>query len=133
MSCTLTLFLLPHQDRLKDFQITCGDHKLILNDYSLIGQIFDFSFHAKIDPTIPKEPSISTYPLIPGTKVEIFDGEKMRLTDRNPSGTPITFTWASELKKLQLPQDCPELSFDRATVEFFKHIPDEIPVILYLK
>ena len=124
MSLDLSLFPLNHPRQLRETEVLCVGRLNWDQDYRIFGQLIDMAQYG-----IAEKPTIRTHAFPPQLWIEFFEEEGTKRENTDPYGEPLTFAYAQDLKKLELPPDASPQS--RAIKAFISELPEKTPIVLY--
>lgn len=130
MGVDLTLFFLQRPEDLVKTEVLVMNQLFLDRDYMAFGQLRNFSYMREHEGwvDIPERPTITPHPLPPQLWVKVY-GEGLEPTREDSYGDELTFVYAQDLKKLQLPEhSSPWMKVIKA---FIDALPDDTPIILH--
>lgn len=130
MSKYLALLPLKSPEHLTKTSVLCRERLEYDQDYRIFGQLGDFShYRNEADGSdIPERPTIKTLPLPPQLWIETYEhGGVVRRREDDWDGE-LTFVYAGELRKLDLPDDCSPKA--KAIKAFIDALPKDTPIVL---
>ncbi len=89
-------------------------------DYDIFGQIIELD---------DSEPTIKPLAIPPQMWIQTYENEGIKRTRTDKYGTELTFVYAEELKKLNLPEYVS--ARNRAIKSFIDSLPNDTPIILW--
>lgn len=123
MSLALTISPLRDLEELRSGWALCYNRLAFDQDYRIFEQIEQFNY-----PRISKNPILHPQPIPPNLTVWFYEDEGIDKTREDPYGTGLTFLYAKEMKKLEIPEDASPLN--KAIKSFIDALPGDMPIIL---
>lgn len=122
MSVELILYPLRGPSVLNNTKVLCFDRLGFDQDYRIFGQLKDISGGKDNKPVIqPKPIPVQMW-------VQMYEDEGIDETREDRYGDELTFVYAQQLKKLEVPEDADPKN--KAIKAFIDELPNDTPIIL---